>query len=46
MVDNFHETYPEVGFRLMIHFNHPDEFLLKGVRWCVPREPERLTQVA
>ncbi len=30
MVDNFHETYPEVGFRLMIHFNHPDEFLLKG----------------
>jgi L-lysine 2,3-aminomutase len=30
MLDNFHETYPEVGFRLMIHFNHPDEFLLKG----------------
>ena len=30
MMDNFHETYPEVGFRLMIHFNHPDEFLLKG----------------
>jgi len=29
MMDNFHETYPEVGFRLMIHFNHPDEFLLK-----------------
>jgi L-lysine 2,3-aminomutase len=29
MLDNFHETYPEVGFRLMIHFNHPDEFLLK-----------------
>jgi L-lysine 2,3-aminomutase len=30
MLDNFHENYPEVGFRLMIHFNHPDEFLLKG----------------
>ena len=30
MMDNFHETYPDVGFRLMIHFNHPDEFLLKG----------------
>jgi len=30
MLDEFHATYPEVGFRLMIHFNHPDEFLLKG----------------
>ena len=30
MLDNFHATYPDVGFRLMIHFNHPDEFLLKG----------------
>jgi L-lysine 2,3-aminomutase len=30
MLDNFHEIYPDVGFRLMIHFNHPDEFLLKG----------------
>ncbi|MGI9665931.1 MAG: KamA family radical SAM protein [Acidimicrobiia bacterium] len=30
MLDNFHETYPDVGFRLMIHFNHPDEFLLRG----------------
>jgi lysine 2,3-aminomutase len=29
MIDNFHATYPDVGFRLMIHFNHPDEFLLK-----------------
>jgi L-lysine 2,3-aminomutase len=29
MLDRFHETYPDVGFRLMIHFNHPDEFLLK-----------------
>jgi len=30
MMDRFHETYPEVGFRLMVHFNHPDEFLQKG----------------
>ncbi|NNJ65098.1 MAG: hypothetical protein HKP16_06000, partial [Xanthomonadales bacterium] len=29
MLDRFHEIWPEVGFRLMIHFNHPDEFLLK-----------------
>jgi len=31
MIDNFHETYPDIGLRLMIHFNHPDEFLLKGL---------------
>ncbi|NNE09979.1 MAG: hypothetical protein HKN20_15570 [Gemmatimonadetes bacterium] len=30
MLDRFHETWPDVGFRLMIHFNHPDEFLQKG----------------
>jgi len=29
MMDNFHATYPDVGFRLMVHFNHPDEFLAK-----------------
>ena len=29
MLDAFHETYPDVGLRLMIHFNHPDEFLAK-----------------
>ena len=29
MLDKFHEAYPDVGLRLMIHFNHPDEFLLK-----------------
>lgn len=31
MLDNFHSVYPDVGFRLMIHFNHPDEFLQKGL---------------
>ncbi len=30
MLDRFHDTYPEVGFRMMVHFNHPDEFLVKG----------------
>ena len=29
MMDRFHATYPDVGFRLMVHFNHPDEFLAK-----------------
>lgn len=29
MLDSFHATYPDVGLRLMVHFNHPDEFLLK-----------------
>jgi L-lysine 2,3-aminomutase len=30
MLDRFHVLYPDVGFRLMVHFNHPDEFLQKG----------------
>ncbi len=29
MMDHFHDTYPDVGFRLMTHFNHPDELLVK-----------------
>jgi lysine 2,3-aminomutase len=29
MLDRFHETYPDVGLRLMLHFNHPDEILIK-----------------
>jgi L-lysine 2,3-aminomutase len=29
MLDEFHRIYPEVGLRLMLHFNHPDEFLSK-----------------
>jgi len=31
MMDRFHEVYPEVGFRLMVHFNHPDEILSKDL---------------
>ena len=30
MLDGFHETWPNVGLRLMVHFNHPDECLEKG----------------
>ena len=29
MIDNWHDAYPEVQLRLMVHFNHPDEFLQK-----------------
>ena len=29
MMDNFHEAYPGVRLRMMVHFNHPDEFLAK-----------------
>ena len=29
MLDGFHDTYPDVGLRMMVHFNHPDEFLVK-----------------
>lgn len=29
MLDRFHETYPEVGVHMMLHFEHPDEFLQK-----------------
>ncbi len=28
MIDCFHEVYPDVALRFMVHFNHPDEFLL------------------
>lgn len=30
MLDGFHASYPGVQLRLMVHFNHPDEFLQKG----------------
>ena len=29
MLDNFHAEYPGVNLRMMVHFNHPDEFLQK-----------------
>ena len=27
MLDAFHEAYPQISLRMMVHFNHPDEFL-------------------
>lgn len=30
MLDKFHDLYPETNLRVMVHFNHPDEFLKKG----------------
>lgn len=29
MLDKFHTVYPGISLRMMIHFNHPDEFLAK-----------------
>lgn len=29
MLDKFHQAYPGTRIRLMVHFNHPDEFLKK-----------------
>ncbi len=29
MLDRYHETYPDIGLHMMIHFNHPDEFLTR-----------------
>ena len=29
MLDSFHSVYPQVNLRMMVHFNHPDEFLQK-----------------
>ncbi|MEM7456063.1 MAG: hypothetical protein AAF456_17070 [Planctomycetota bacterium] len=29
MLDRFHENYPKVSIRMVVHFNHPDEYLQK-----------------
>lgn len=29
MLDRFHETYPEVGLHMLLHFEHPDEILAR-----------------
>ena len=39
MLDRFHETYRDVGLRLMVHFNHPDEFLAKDADGNYIEEP-------
>ena len=40
MLDKFHAVYPGVNFRLMIHFNHPDEFLVKNAAGHYMDDPE------
>lgn len=40
MVDRFHESYPSTQIRLMIHFNHPDEFLQKDADGNYIDDPE------
>jgi len=40
MMDKFHEIYPGVSVRIMIHFNHPDEFLKKDADGSYMDDPE------
>ena len=39
MLEGFHATYPDVGLRIMVHFNHPDEFLAKDADGATSRTP-------
>ncbi|HNP62556.1 MAG TPA: hypothetical protein PKH39_01410 [Woeseiaceae bacterium] len=40
MVDKFHEAYPSTQIRLMVHFNHPDEFLVKDAEGNYIDDPD------
>ena len=40
MLDKFHEYYPGVNLRIMIHFNHPDEYLAKDADGSYMEDPE------
>ncbi len=40
MLDSFHVSYPGVNLRIMIHFNHPDEFLAKDENGQYSSDPE------
>ena len=40
MLDAFHETYPGVRLRMMVHFNHPDEFLKKDASGQYHDDPQ------
>ncbi|HIG85708.1 MAG TPA: hypothetical protein EYQ25_01560 [Planctomycetes bacterium] len=44
MLDNFHRTYPDVSLRMMIHFNHPDEFLTKDTNGNFIQDPSGTLQ--
>jgi L-lysine 2,3-aminomutase len=40
MLDNWHAAYPEVQLRMMVHFNHPDEFLQMDKNGDYIEDPE------
>jgi L-lysine 2,3-aminomutase len=40
MLDSFHLTYPGVTLRIMVHFNHPDEFLQKDATGAYIDDPD------
>jgi lysine 2,3-aminomutase len=40
MLDKFHAAYPGVQLRMMVHFNHPDEFLQKDEAGGYIDDPE------
>ncbi|MFO8149143.1 MAG: hypothetical protein R6T93_02510 [Trueperaceae bacterium] len=42
MMDAFHEAYPDVAFRLMVHFDHPHEFLLTDPGGSIVEDPSGL----
>ena len=44
MLDNFHRIYPDVSLRMMIHFNHPDEFLTKDAKGDFIQDPSGTLQ--
>ncbi len=44
MIDRFHEVYPDVAMRFMVHFNHPDEFLVKDSEGCYVADEQGVLQ--
>ena len=44
MLDRFHESYPEVGLHIVVHFEHPDEFLAKDADGQYVRNPTGFLQ--
>lgn len=40
MLDKFHEAYPGIALRIMVHFNHPDEFLVKSADGSYIADPD------
>lgn len=40
MLDKFHALYPQTKLRMMVHFNHPDEFLQKDANGDYIEHPD------